>query len=72
MADQLGMKYEPMIKHVIQLDGTSITIVGTIKGLKMALHACPSCTVIQDISIVQLPAHFALYLSRSFIAQIGG
>ena len=28
VADQLGMKYEPMIKHVLQLDGTLVTILG--------------------------------------------
>ena len=45
VANQLGLKYEPLIKHVLQLDGTSVTIVGVIKGLKMALHACLGCTV---------------------------
>ena len=72
VVDQLGMEYEPMIKHVLQLDGTLVTIVGIIKVLKMALHACPSCTMTQDISIVELPPHFAICLSRNFTALIGG
>ena len=72
VADQACLKYEPMIKHVLQLDGTLVIIVGIIKGLRMALHACPSCTVTQDISIVELPSHFSICLSRDFTTQIGG
>ena len=72
VVDQAGLKYEPMIKQVLQLDGTLVIIVGIIKGLRMALHACPSCTVTQDISIVELPPHFSICLSRDFISQIGG
>ena len=72
IADQLGLKYEPMIKHVLQLDDTSVVTVGIVKDLKMALHECPGCLVIQDISIVELPPHFAIYLSRDFTSQLGG
>ena len=72
VAHQLGLKYDPLIKHVLQLDGTSVTTVGVIKGLKMALHACPGCTMVQDISVVNIPAHFALCLSSDFTAQLGG
>ena len=38
----------------------------------MALHACPICIVTQDISIVELPPHFAICLSRDFTTKIGG
>ena len=38
----------------------------------MALHAYPVCTVVQDISIVEVKPHFAICLSRDFAAQIGG
>ena len=66
------MKYELMIKHVLQLDGTSVIIVGIINSLRMTLHACPCCTVTQAISIVELPTHFSICLSRDFTTQIGG
>ena len=64
VVDQLGLKYEPMIKFVLQLDGNSVTIVGILKIFKMALHECLGCTVTQDISIVELPPHFVIYLSK--------
>lgn len=38
----------------------------------MALCTCPSCTVIQDISIVELPPHFSICLSMDLTTQIGG
>ena len=72
VAGQLGLKYEPMLKHVLQLDGTLVTIVGILNGQKMVLLACPSCTILQDMSIVELPCHFAICLSRGFTTQIGG
>ena len=72
VGEQVGLKYEPMIKHVLQLDGTSVIIVGIIKGLRMALCACPNFTVTHNISIVELPPHFSRCLSRDFTAQIGG
>ena len=52
MANQLCLKYEPVLKHVLQLDGTLVTIVGIVKGLKVALHSYLGCTTIQDICIV--------------------
>ena len=38
----------------------------------MALHACPGCTVTQDISVVEVKPHFVICLSRDFTTQIGG
>lgn len=38
----------------------------------MALHACLGCTVIQDISVVELPSHFSICLLRDFTTHIGG
>ena len=38
----------------------------------MALHACPGCTMTQDISFVKFKPHFSICLSRDFTAQIGG
>ena len=61
-----------MIKNVLQLDGTLVTIVGIIKGLRMALYAHPICTITQDIPIVELPPHFSICLSRDFTTQIAG
>lgn len=71
-ASMLGIEYEPIIKIVLQLDGSIVKTIGVIKGLKMALHAFPSCTISQDISIIELPPHFAMCLSRDFTTQISG
>ncbi|KAH9289422.1 hypothetical protein KI387_033539, partial [Taxus chinensis] len=50
IADQLGLKYEPVLKGVVQLDGTTVGTVGVIKGLSVTLHSCPNATVLQDVS----------------------
>lgn len=66
IADLLGIKYDPISRGALQLDGISITIVGILKNVEMALHTCLGCIVTQDISIVELPPHFFIYLSRDF------
>ena len=43
-----------------------------LENVEMALHACPGCIVTQDISIVELPPHFSIFISRDFTGQIGG
>ena len=72
VADALGMEYEPIVRDVLQLDGSTVKTVGVLKNVEMALHACLGCTVIQDISVAEVKPHFAICLSRDFTAQIGG
>ena len=40
--------------------------------MEMALHGCPGCIVVQDISIYEVKPHFYICLSRDFTTQIGG
>jgi hypothetical protein len=72
VADALGMKYEPIVRDVLQLDGSTVKTIGILRNVEMALHACPGCTMIQDISTTEVKPDFSIYLSRDFIAQIGG
>ncbi|KAH9298001.1 hypothetical protein KI387_029683, partial [Taxus chinensis] len=72
IADQLGLQYEVISKGVVQLDGTTMTIVGVIKNLILTLHACPNVVVLQDVSVIDLLPLFALCLSRDFTAKIVG
>ena len=72
VADALGMKYEPIVRDVLLLDCSTVKTVGILRNVEMALHACPGCIVIQDISVVEVKPHFSICLSRDFTAQIGG
>ena len=72
VADQLELKYEPIEKGVVQLDGTSINFIGLIKNASLTLHACPTFSIPQDIYVIDLPPYFGLCLSREFTAKIGG
>lgn len=72
VVDALGMKYEPIVKDVLYLDGSTIKTIGILRNVEMALHACPSCTVTQDISVAEVKPYFSICLSRDFTTQIGG
>ena len=72
VADVLEMKYEPIVRDVLQLDGSTVKTIGIHRNVEMALHACPGCTVTQDISVAEVKPHFSICLSRDFTAQIGG
>ena len=62
VADALEMKYEPIVMDVLQLDRSTIKIEGILRNVEMALHACPSCTVTQDISLAEVKPHFSICL----------
>ena len=62
----------PIVRDVLQLDGSTVKTKGILRNLEMALHACPGCTITQDISDVEVKPHFSIYLSRDFTTQIGG
>ena len=59
-------------KGVVQLDGTTIEIVGIVKNLDVTLHCYPSFSIPMDIYIIDLPPFFSICLSRDFTAKIGG
>jgi hypothetical protein len=66
------MKYEPIVKDVFYLDGSIFKTVGILRNVEMALHACLCCTIVQDISVVEVKPHFSICLSREFTTKIGG
>ncbi len=72
VVDALEMKYEPIVKDVLQLDGSTIKNVGILRNVEMALHACLGCTITQDISVAEVKPQFSICLSRDFTTQIGG
>ena len=64
----LEMKYEPIVKDVLQLDVSTVKTIGIHRNVEMALHACLVFTVVQDISIAEVKPHFAICLSKDFVA----
>lgn len=49
IANHLCIKYEPITRGFVKLDGTSVQIVEVIKDLNLTLHAYSGCSVLQDI-----------------------
>lgn len=72
IAKVLNLKYEPVNRGVMKLDGNRIQTVGIIKSLPLTLFACPSITVTQEVAVINIPLVFGLCLSRSFTAKFGG
>ena len=72
VADQLELKYQPLKKGVVQLDGSAVNTIGVIKDASLTLHACPNFSIPQDVYVIDLLPYFALCLSRDFTAKIGG
>lgn len=72
VANILEVKYEAIVKDVLQLDGSTVKTMGILRNFEMALHACLGSTVVQYISIFEVKPHFAICLSRNFTAQMGG
>lgn len=72
IADLLGIKYESMVRDVIQLDGSYVKIVGILKNVEMALYPFPNCTITQDILVAEVDLYFSIYLSRDLTTQRGG
>ena len=72
VADQLGLKYEPLQKKFTQLDGSSVSTIGVAKDTSLILHASPNFSILLDIYFIDLPALFSICLSREFTTKIGG
>ena len=70
--DSLEVKYEPIVKDVLQLDGSILKTMGILRNVEMALYACIGCSIVQDISIIEVKPHFVVCISRDFTTQIGG
>ena len=72
IAYQLGLKYEPLEKGVVELGGSFVNTLGIINNARLTLHVCPTFYIPQDIFVIDLPPYFSICLSREFIAKIGG
>lgn len=72
VANKMKLYITRCIDCVIQLDSSSIYIIGSVKGVPITLNAFPNICVIQDIIMVDLPPLFGICLSREFTAKLGG
>ena len=64
VVDILKVKYELIVKDVLQLDGSTVKTMVILRNIEMTIHACLSCTIFQDISIVDVKPHFSIFLPR--------
>lgn len=72
IAEVLNIKYEPLSRGVMQLDGNKVQTTGLIKSIPLTLFACPSVSVSQEVIVIDIPPIFGLCLSHNFTTKIGG
>lgn len=70
--DILGLKNSHVSKGVLQLDGSTASILGVTKDIELTHHACQSLTITQYVSFINFPPFFSICLSRYFTTKVGG
>ena len=58
IVDRLGLRYEPLEKGVVQLDGSCVNTLGIIKNTRLTFHSCPTFSIPQDIFVIYFPHIF--------------
>lgn len=70
--DILGLKYSPMSRVFLQLDGSIVSVQGEIKNHELTLHSYPNLTITYDILFIDIPPMFSICFSRDFTNKLGG
>lgn len=70
LVDKLGLTQEPVLKGVVQMDGTTINTIGVINNLSLTLHACPNFSIPQDVYVIDLPPYFSMS-QQDFTTNLG-
>ena len=71
IANKMKLYITRCIDGVIQLDSSSVDIIGSVKGISITLNAFLDICVIQDIIVIDLPPLFGICLAREFTAKLG-
>lgn len=69
--DSLTPKYELLEKGIMQLYGKKVPTTSHIKELYIALYSYPSQKVTWEVTIIEIPMLFRMFLSRDFTRKIG-
>lgn len=72
VSDFISIVYIGCATKVLQLDGINVKNIGVVKHYPMKLHKYPGVSVIQDITMVDLPLMFSLCLYREFNSKLDG
>ena len=70
--EQLGLQITRPYKDLYSFDSKRVKCLGMIKDLVVNLAQIPAKSVVMDIVVVDILAHFGMFLSRSWGTKIGG
>ena len=63
--EQLGLQITRPYKDLYSFDSKRVKFMGMIKDLVVNLAQIPAKSMVMDIVVVDIPAHFGMLLSRS-------
>ena len=58
--------------QIMQLDRTSVKVIGEVKDVLIRMAAKPQCTQVIDIVVVDIPEAYGMLLSRDWSAKLNG
>ena len=72
IANDLGLPFTKTFGRCFSMDAKQVSFLGQIKDAQVAFAAYPSKRLKPTILVVNIPARYAMLLSRSFCKDIGG
>jgi hypothetical protein len=70
--EELGLEVKKAYHDLYYFDSRRVQCLGVIKYLAVSLFQLPMKSVVMDIVVVDVPPKFGMFLSRSWIKNLGG
>jgi hypothetical protein len=72
VCQKINAEVEPSTLKIIQLDRTSVKVVGELRNVLIRLSSNPKVHQVIDIIVVDIPEVYGLFLSRDWSEQLHG
>jgi hypothetical protein len=72
VCEKINAEVQPSILKIIQLDRTSVKVIGEVKNVLIRLSSNPKVHQVIDIIVVDIPEVYGLFLSRDWSEQLHG
>jgi len=72
VCQKINAKVQSSSSKIIQLDRTSVKVIGKLKNVLIRLSSNPKFHQVMDIIVVDIPKLYGLFLSRDWSEQLHG
>jgi hypothetical protein len=70
--EKLGLKATQPYRNVCGFESRTIPTHGVVENVEVCLGICPERVIHMDIVVVDVPDVWGMFLSRNFVAMLGG